>query len=412
MGWSRRSVLASLAGLGVVGLSARGAAPARRLVVVVSSGGWDPSFTVDPKPHVTAGGPYPDLDPDDPLDLESLGSWGEITVSLNAARRPAVTRFFDTWADRALVVNGLWTGSLSHWTAMDRLLTGTDAAGAPDFAVIAGAEAGGSAALAALDLSGLSRLGPYAPRCARVGVRAQLDALLDPSIRLDAPDGRRPEWQPTGADRAAIRAFLEARGGRRAPEWEDRLQAMDAADRVRALAPDLVGQLPYGRRSGFADQVPYAVQLLATDTCNAVVMGTGLQWDTHADAGRQHESWNGTFAGLGELASALDLAGLLSDTVVVALSELGRTPERNAQGGTGHWPYTSAIVFGGAIDGRRVLGGTDDRSIGLGVDRTSGRPRSGAPLLDTGTFAAGLLTSLGVDPQRWLPGIEPLGGLF
>jgi uncharacterized protein (DUF1501 family) len=407
---SRRSLLGVLASAAALGGTARGDVPAKRLVLVVSSGGWDPSFSVDPKPHVTDGGPYPDLDPTDPDDVEELVDYGTIRVSCNEARRPEIRRFFDAWADRTVVVNGLWTGSLSHWTAMDRVLTGSDGPGAPDVAAIAGSAHAADAPLGTIDLAGLSRFGDLAPSCARAGVRGQLHALLDPSVRIASPTGPRPSWHPTDADRAAISAFLDARGGRPSGSaaWAERDEARRRADALRAAA-DAVEQLPFGRRVDFADQVPYAVDLLASDVCRAVVVGTGFSWDTHGDASRQQGAWNGTFGGLSALASGLADAGLLDETLVVAVSELGRSPSRNEDGGTGHWPYTSALVLGGGVVGARQLGGTDDASVGLGVDLATGGP--GRDPLSTGAFAAGILAALGLDPEDHLPGTIPLRGL-
>ncbi|MEZ4238413.1 MAG: hypothetical protein R3F59_20135, partial [Myxococcota bacterium] len=89
MGLSRRSLLAGLGALpvaGAVGFASASAAPVR-LVLVVAQGGWDPTFTVDPKPDWRVGGPYPDLDPGDPDDRETIVRYGEIDVSSNPARR-------------------------------------------------------------------------------------------------------------------------------------------------------------------------------------------------------------------------------------------------------------------------------------------------------------------------------------
>jgi hypothetical protein len=65
-----------------------------------------------------------------------------------------------------------------------------------------------------------------------------------------------------------------------------------------------------------------------------------------------------------QAASALiaDLAerGLLETTLVVALSEFGRTPRLNADGGRDHWGDCWSIYFaGGGVQGGRAVGASD-----------------------------------------------------
>lgn len=408
---TRRSLLASIGAAGIVGVPARASAGATKVVLVVSAGGWDPTFSVDPKPHLVDGGPYPDLVAWDDADREVLVDYGPIRVTTNAARRPQAKAFFDAWAAHTTVVNGLWTGSLGHWQAMDQILTGTGAAEAPDMGVILGSQLGEGLPLAQMDLTGLSRFGPLAAQCARSGVRGQLAGLLDPAVRFDGPEGARPDWALTDADREAIARFRAARPAR--PSWSaaraERDDALARAAELRAHADDIVAALPAGRRSQFADQIPFAVELLASDTCASVAIGTGFSWDCHGDGARQHGAWNGTFGGLSLLCEQLSAAGLFERTLVVALSELGRAPLRNSSGGTDHWPYTSAIVIRGSASGPRLLGGTDERSVGLAVDPDTGAVDAGGEVLYYAPFAAGVIAAAGGDPAPWLPGITPLG---
>jgi uncharacterized protein (DUF1501 family) len=52
--------------------------------------------------------------------------------------------------------------------------------------------------------------------------------------------------------------------------------------------------------------------------------------------------------------------GLLDETLVVAMGELGRTPRLNARGGRDHWPGCWSIVMaGGGIRGGRAVGASD-----------------------------------------------------
>jgi hypothetical protein len=412
MTWTRRSVLASGAAVSLVGFRARGAPPPTRLVIVFAHGGWDPSLTIDPKPgSPLVDGATPDLDPSDPLDVETVTSWGDIQVSLNERRRPAVSQFFEAWWDRTAVLNGVWVGSLSHWQATIRMLTGTIRSESADLAVVAGATLGGDLPLAAMDLSGLSRFGRHAPRCARSGIRGQLKGLLDPTSRFpsDVAGFDRGSWAATDLDREAMAAWRAQRvqrdlddNGWIAGRVEARLEREEAASRAAALeaeAEELVATIPLGPRTAFRDQIPFAVDLLAADICHSIVLSTGQHWDTHANHTMQHDSWNHTFLGLADLAAGLAEQGLLDRTLVFVMSELGRTPLRNVHGGTDHFPYTSALVLGAGVAGGTKVGATDDGLVGLPLDGDH---------LRYDRVAAGVLSAVGLDPAEVLPGVDPV----
>jgi uncharacterized protein (DUF1501 family) len=52
--------------------------------------------------------------------------------------------------------------------------------------------------------------------------------------------------------------------------------------------------------------------------------------------------------------------GLLDETLVVVMSEMGRTPKINANGGRDHWTYCYSVMLAGAgIKGGTVYGASD-----------------------------------------------------
>jgi hypothetical protein len=398
---SRRELLAALAAAGCVGLRpARGASPGRHLLVVVADGAWDPTFVLDAK-RGRGDGPFVDEDPDDPDDVEVERRYGDLTICANPRKRPGVTAFFDRWWDRTVVVNGLWTGTLSHWDGMLRVLTGGSDPSAPDLVARVAAASGGAAPLPALDAAGVGRPGDLSGVAGRAGVRGQLRALVDPSVRYPLSDGAdRPDPRLTDRDRADIERYLAARGLDPA-----RAAARDRAARLRDHADDLRAELPAGRRRALGDDLRAAVGLLEAGVCHSVLVDSGQHWDTHADAARQHASWDATFAALAGLGEGLEARGMEDDVVVAVISDLGRTPWRNAHDGTDHWPYTSAVVFGAGVAGGRALGGTDDGFVGLTCDPVTGRPARSAPdPLRTTNLTAGLLAAMGVP----LPAVDAL----
>ena len=56
----------------------------------------------------------------------------------------------------------------------------------------------------------------------------------------------------------------------------------------------------------------------------------------------------------------LSARGLLDETLVVFLTEFGRTPKINKEGGRDHWPQVScALLAGGGMRTGQVIGSTD-----------------------------------------------------
>lgn len=119
--------------------------------------------------------------------------------------------------------------------------------------------------------------------------------------------------------------------------------------------------------------------------------GTG--WDTHWDhfARMKDELTPGLDAALSTLLTDLDTRGLLDETLVLCLSEHGRTPtlSRAQGGGRDHWSKCYSILLaGGGIARGRVVG-RSDKVAGEPVDR----PISPKDILMTAYHL------LGIDPE-------------
>jgi uncharacterized protein (DUF1501 family) len=86
-------------------------------------------------------------------------------------------------------------------------------------------------------------------------------------------------------------------------------------------------------------------------------------WDTHAG---QFPALKNNLVprvdrGLPALLDDLDARGLLETTLVVWLTDFGRTPKVNSAGGRDHWASAGfAIMAGARVPGGAVLGRTDE----------------------------------------------------
>ncbi len=120
---------------------------------------------------------------------------------------------------------------------------------------------------------------------------------------------------------------------------------------------------------------------------NVAVLDIG-GWDTHVGQGAA----KGRLAGaLGQLAAGLDamhhaLGPAWNDTVIVAVTEFGRTARQNGTGGTDHGTATAGFALGGALAGGRVMTDWPGLSTGALYEQ-----RDLAPTMDLRSFLKGLL---------------------
>lgn len=407
--------------------AARGSGGPKYLVVVLADGGWDVTFAMDPKDRGgVVEGPWVDEDPSNPFDREELHTFGGVPVMCNAFKRPAVTRFFETFGSDVCVVNGIWTGSIVHQPSRIRLLTGTTQATRPDVATIVGFEKGVSVdrPLGSIDFSGLGYAGDLAATTGRIGARSQLKALLQEGVEFRPPPGADytfPLFAPDEGEAAQLQAHLEARlaayrqrhalGSPRTGQLlDDLLESYGRAARLLQEGDLLADPLTLGVKPDLELQADVAAQLLHGGLCHAVTLAHFDSWDTHDINAIQHERYQSLFTAVSRLCQNLKTAGIYDDTVVAVMSEMTRTPRRNSKGGKDHWAHTSALLIGPSVRGGERVGGTDDGLESLPLDLESGEVSALGELNKYDNLAAGLAEHMGVDPGRWFPGVRPFRG--
>lgn len=120
---------------------------------------------------------------------------------------------------------------------------------------------------------------------------------------------------------------------------------------------------------GVAETTGLALKLLKSDLTTSISLkwasGQGLyDFDTHNDAESHFPYLRGTLDQIGRFLGEMSLTPsstpgktLLDDTLVLVMSEFGRTWNRD--GGTDHWPSTSVIFAGGNsfLSPNRMVGG-------------------------------------------------------
>ncbi len=112
-------------------------------------------------------------------------------------------------------------------------------------------------------------------------------------------------------------------------------------------------------------------------------------WDTHGNNFKllKNELLPPMDQGMSALLEDLDGRGLLDETLVVWMGDMGRTPRTNKDAGRDHWSFCYSVVLAGAgVRGGQVIGSSD---------RTASYP-STHPVSPV-DLAATILQSLGID---------------
>jgi uncharacterized protein (DUF1501 family) len=405
---SLRAGSAALAGAAATGAPARAQAGARKLMIVLASGGWDPTYALDPKPGSSVV--------DAPVG--AVQEFSGLSLLTDPAR-PSVTDFFTRYGDRSTIVNGVQVRSFVHADCMKRVLTGTANDQNADFGALAAFDGGRDLPVPYLVLGMSAMSGPLASITSRAGTTNQLSSLL-------VPDAVDPFLPPaalgvSASEDALVRQYLDAAAAREqalrgmhaasARQIESFTQSLDRSDLLRRFARERGGFGARGYTPDLMVQADVAVSALVGDLCQVAMLELP-NWDTHTDNAQQGAMHEALYAALVHLADSLEENALLERTAVVVLSEMGRTPKLNSALGKDHWPVTSCLVFGAGVAGGRTIGGSDDAQNALNVNLMTGETDENGSQLQTANLAGGLLELVGVDPAQHFEGVEPLHALL
>ena len=128
-------------------------------------------------------------------------------------------------------------------------------------------------------------------------------------------------------------------------------------------------------------------------------------WDSHANNdSEQSMLFESFFSEMLNLVDVLEnTAGneaetLADETVVVCLSEMGRTPQLNGSSGKDHWPYGSAMMWGPGVRGGQVIGAFDEAQFGMDVDPATGELSESGQPIGPNVLGATLMLLGDVDP--------------
>lgn len=416
---NRRNFLTgSSAALAAMGVAPRGLAldtNQRKLVFVFAPGGWDTTRVFAPEFGNNAVSMEPQA---------SLVTRGGIAY-VGHPLRPSVDLFFENHHSRSVIFNGLMVRSIAHEICTMIAMTGTSSGVSPDWPAIVAAQDRLGYTLPHLVISGPSFPGDKGVAVARTGVSGQLEALVSGEVEDWSAV---PVQQPDRIQESIIDGYLQRRASARAASFRSATEQQlvesfrDSMDKVSALK-GLRYTMDFSASTLLEDQARVAVDALSGGVARCVTMSylgaTGQGWDTHAqNDDSQSPLWEGLFAGLLRLMVLLEetpgssSSSLADETLVVVLSEMGRTPMLNGLLGKDHWPYTSAMLVGPNLTGSRVIGGFDSSFYGIPVDPASGESSESGEVLSAEALGATLLAYSGVDPAQYVSGVSPITGVL
>jgi uncharacterized protein (DUF1501 family) len=194
-------------------------------------------------------------------------------------------------------------------------------------------------------------------------------------------------WEPPGGLRDASPEFIAAlaplyrQDVLLGPALASGLKAQHFSESVLGdtMADGMQGGRGFGPKA-FAPLAEAAGKLLAAPDGPRIAELEMLGWDTHVNQGavegRLAQNFAGYAEGLAALAAALGEAW--RHTVLVAVTEFGRTVAVNGNNGTDHGTASVLLVMGGAIKGGRIAGDwpglsqlQDDRDLRVATDSRS-----------------------------------------
>ncbi len=388
-----------------------------------ANGGWDPTLLCDPK--ITIGGVTQFN------QIQTAGNISYASPPYGLTDTFAKT-FFDTYAPKLLVVNGVdtltnghhdgrrhvWSGEIkkSNFPSVGALASGLLTPTRP----MAWLTSGGSAYEKTAGVVAATRVSSL--------TGGTLYDIAYPNRSSNVTSASAPEYFNTTvlnsinsakAQRAALLAqeqnliqakqMLEKFTGSRIGLENLKVLANDLATSTQISVSDSQARTAY--QKGRAALASFQAGL--STAASIVISG----YDTHGDNQQtiQYPRQLSMLKAVDAVMKDATARGIADKIVVVIGSDFGRTNKYNASNGKDHWPITSMMLMGPGIRGNRLLGGTDADHKALEINpNTLQTVTSGGVRLEPGHIHHALRKLAGVDTDAkviadFALSVSPLG---
>ena len=375
------------------------------ILMVYCSGGWDQTMVFDDKTTSVFAAKEP--------GAVAANGAGSIPYVDHPAR-PSVRAFFDTYGGNAVIVNGLSVGSMVNRYQVRNALAATPPG---KLRPVDWLSFYTSSLNPVLDIPHAVIDAPYIPGdYTDVATRLTAETMGQygkPNPGAD-PLGNTGEKALAKFRATAYGTLYNAAGD--SLDGEKYRALYYAASREGLIEARLAAALtaigPQGSDSAFVRNGKLAVELFAAGASQTATVQAGgdLAWDTRTDHyAKASVLFENLFSGLNSILSYAAAKGVAGRTIVIVVSEGGRNPQLNAQGGKGPWPYTSALLWGPGLAGGSAYGLTDAALRGLRIDPLfGGQTGNSVATLTMANVMAALYVKTNVPTKLILPNTVPL----
>jgi hypothetical protein len=333
-------------------------------VVFNAAGGCDTTYLMDPKGINGMNLLYQEG------DILTQGAHKFAPTDKHKSGGMSNEEFYKEFGSELLVVNGIDYSVNNHLPGARYMATGKlDSLAYPTFAALAAACKGSTCPLSFLSFGNYSNTGNLVAM-SRINYLPSLQKFA----YADCVEGqtRNPYHEDFALDRLerALKEQTDAAISKTALPRVERAESMLYAAQLNSkalqrVAPYIPSSIPKERLSG---QAEIALASFKAGVCVSANLSIG-QFDSHSNNDRdQMKLIPELLAGIAYLLRRAEELKIRDKIVIVAQSDMGRTPTYNKGEGKDHWSIGSAFFLGPGIRGNRVVGATDEKQMSVSVD--------------------------------------------
>jgi hypothetical protein len=324
------------------------------LLTIAARGGWDVTSYCDPKENVAGEKKINYWANND--KIQRIGGISYAPIGNN-------DWFFQKYANRMLVINGIDAQTNSHDTGIVHSWTGRNTLGAPSITALFAAAKAPNLPMTYVGAGGFNSTAGLVP-LSRISNTEQLKTIANPNaVPWDNHNTIR-----TSSSMTRIQALRQKRLDRMMAQNDlmgrDRanLDAFNKAIEGQALLKTVASKIekPSWDQS-LRSSVDVALTAFQTGISSAADVESNHDFDSHGDHDRRHhQALSDMNTDIDYLWTKAEELGIANRLTVVVSSDFGRTPHYNDQDGKDHHPIGSMIVMRkNASWANRTVGMTD-----------------------------------------------------